>query len=105
MRMIAPLALALMAAPAFGDTLKEVTTRGVVFTAGNAKFDIAFAPNGTMTISQVVADGAWTIEGDKLCTIPATSGMKDCAVYPKDKKSGDEFKLMTPQGEVTVRIK
>ena len=99
------LGLAALAVPSWADTLKEVTTHGVIMETGGAKIDIVFTPDGKFSAFNGAATGTWRIEGDKLCSMADATQMETCAVYPKDKKSGDTFALPTPQGEVSVTIR
>lgn len=92
-------------APAFADTLKEVTTHGVVMEAGGAKIDIVFAPDGKFTAFDGAVTGKWRIDGDRLCSMDDATLKETCAVYPEGKKSGDTFVISTGQGEVSITIK
>lgn len=100
--------LAFAAAPASAETLQQVVARGVVLTAGDARIDIAFTPDGRFVASSggtPLGGGAWRIDGDKLCTRADATGYEDCAAYPLGKASGDSFVLSTPSGDVTIAIK
>jgi len=70
-------ALAAFATPAFADTIKEVTTKGVIITIDQVgAVDITYNPDGTFVgkNDQLEAaiggplTGKWRIDGDKLCT-------------------------------------
>ena len=97
--------LAALAAPAGAETLKEVTTHGIIMEANGARIDIDFTHDGRFTAFSGAATGRWRTEGEKLCSIPDASSVETCAVYPKNKTSGDRFALATEQGEVFVTIK
>jgi hypothetical protein len=102
---LAALGLAALAVPAAADTLKEATTHGVIMDASGAKIEIVFTPDGKFTAFDGAVTGTWRIEGDKLCSMADATQMETCAIYPKDKKSGDTFPVPTPQGEISVTIK
>lgn len=102
-------ALAAFAAPAFADTLKEVTTKGIVLSAGGFELDVAYKADGTFAVSMpgdpaVIASGKWRIDGDKLCT-SSDATPEECVAYPADKKSGDSFDVTGAQGTATIKIK
>lgn len=59
------LGLAALAVPAWADTLKEVTTHGVIMETGGARIDIVFTPDGKFTAFNGAATGTWRVEGDK----------------------------------------
>ena len=110
-RIIAISIVALIAAPAFGQTttVQEVTTRGMVMDAGGMKFDVAYKPDGslagTMDGADVGLTGTWRIDGEKLCTTSNFNPVEECAVYPAGKKSGDSFEVTGSQGTAMVTIK
>jgi hypothetical protein len=96
---------ALLARPALADTLQEVTTRGIVLTAGGMDIDVVYTPDGKFTAMNGQVTGTWRIDGDKLCTTSNFEPQESCVEYPKGKKPGDSFDLTTPQGTATIRIK
>jgi|SRR5690606_39927425 len=107
-------ALVAFAAPAFADTLKEVTTKGIILTIDQiGAVDITYKPDGTWvgkneTLEAMIGGpltGKWRIDGDKLCTEADIQPGESCSVYPKDKKSGDEFEVAGDQGSAMVKIK
>ncbi len=109
---IACLALVVVGAatPAFADppnagTYKEIVAHGLILVAGETEIDIAFTPDGKFTAFKGLSKGVWKIDGDKLCTTAEETGKTDCAAYPADKKSGDEFMLDTINGPVKIRIR
>ena len=80
-KLIAATALLAIAAPAFAqaasDTLKEVTTKGMILTIEQlGAIDITYKPDGTWVGKNETLEGAiggpltgkWRIDGDKLCT-------------------------------------
>lgn len=95
----------LIAAPAFADTLKEVTTKGIVLTAGGMDIDVAYTPDGKFTAMDGAVTGTWRIDGEKLCTTSNFSPDEECVAYPVGKKSGDSFEVVGGQGPATIRIK
>ena len=103
--LIAALALALFAGPAFADTLQEVTTRGIVLTAGGMDIDVTYTPDGKFTAMDGQVTGTWRIDGAKLCTTSNFQPEESCTEYPAGKKSGDSFEVTSPQGAATIRIK
>jgi hypothetical protein len=103
----AALGLAL-AAPAFGDTLKDVTTKGVVLTNQGLEIDVTPKADGTFIAKIVGIDGEipgkWRTEGDKFC-MSTEATPEECVLYPKDKKSGDTFEVTSSAGVSQVKIK
>ena len=102
-------ALLALSAPAFADTLKEVTTKGIVLSVQGFEIDVAYKPDGTFAASMPgdptpVATGKWRIDGDKLCS-STDATPEECVAYPKDKKSGDSFDVTGAQGTATIKIK
>ena len=98
-------ALALIAAPAFAETLKEVTTHGIILTVQGMDIDVIYTPDGKFTAMEGQVTGTWRIDGDKLCTTSNFDPQETCVAYPPDKKSGDSFDLTGPQGTATIKIK
>jgi hypothetical protein len=109
-KIIACLAIVAFAAPAFADTLKEVTTKGILLSAQGFELDVAYKTDGTFVVSMpgdatALATGKWRIDGEKLCTVSDMNPSETCVAYPAGKKPGDEFKVTNPMlGEVTVTI-
>ncbi|MFZ5720947.1 MAG: hypothetical protein ACOY5Y_15915 [Pseudomonadota bacterium] len=102
----AALAAALvLAGPSAAGTLQEVTTRGIVLTVMGADIDVAYTPDGKFTAADGQVVGEWRIDGDKLCTKSNFDPAEQCVEYPKDKKSGDSFEVVGPQGAAMIRIK
>ncbi len=87
------------------DTLQEVTTKGIVLSAGGMDIDVTYTPDGKFTALDGQITGAWRIDGEKLCTSSNFEPTESCVAYPKDKKSGDSFDLTSPQGTATIKIK
>ena len=113
-KLIIGAALVALSAPAFADTLKEVTTKGIILTIDQVgAIDITYKPDGTWvgkneTLESAIGGpltGKWRIDGDKLCTEADIQPGESCTAYPKDKKSGDSFMLETPQGGVQIKIR
>ena len=110
-KLIAALGLLALAGalPARAGTLEEVVAHGMVVTIGDMDIDISFTPDGKFTGLEGQLTGAWKIDGDKMCTTSNLDPSESCAVYPKDKKSGDSFdcghlgkKTIGDNGTVTV---
>lgn len=100
-------------APAFADTLKEVTSHGQVMRGAmqgtELTFATTFAADGTYSTKLDVVDqtmtGKWRIDGDKLCTKGDANPTEDCTAYPANKKSGDTFEVDHPRlGKAKVTI-
>jgi hypothetical protein len=104
-KLLIGVALAAFAVPAFADTLKEVTTKGIVLSVGGMDIDVVYTPDGKFSAADGAVTGTWRIDGEKLCTTSNFAPAEECTVYPKDKKSGDTFDLTGPQGTATIRIK
>ena len=97
--------LALTAGAAAADTLQEVTTHGMVITAGGTDIDVIFTPDGKYTAFDGQITGTWRIDGDKLCTTSNAAPEEQCVPYPTGKKSGDSFEVTGPQGSAMIKIK
>ena len=104
-KLLIGIALVAFAAPAFADTLKEVTTKGIVLTIQGMDIDVVYTPDGKFTAAEGQVTGTWRIDGDKLCTTSNFQPEEECTAYPKDKKSGDTFELTGPAGTATIKIK
>lgn len=107
-RLILPALCLALVAPAFAqeasDTLKAVTTRGIVLDVGGGmKIDVTYKPDGTFVTDQGGEPGKWRIEGDKLCvTIPGVVE-NQCDPFPLGKKSGDTFPVGDAGATVTIK--
>jgi len=93
------------ATPAAADTLKEVTTRGIILTIGDMDIPVTYTPDGKLSAMDGQVTGTWRIDGDKLCTSSNVDPNETCVAYPKDKKSGDTFILEGPSGSVQIKIR
>ncbi len=105
---VAAVAALAFAAPAFAQgttTLQEVTTKGIVLTAGGMDIDVAYKPDGTFTAMDGQITGKWRIDGEKLCTSSNFKAEEECTAYPVGKKSGDSFEMTSEQGTATIKIK
>ena len=98
-------AFAAFAAPAWADTLDEVTTKGIILNVQGMEIDVAYTPDGKFTAMDGQVTGDWRRDGDKLCTKSNFDPAEQCVEYPKDKKSGDSFDVTGPQGTATIKIK
>lgn len=90
--------------PASG-TLREIITRGSVLIVGDMNIDVAYTPDGKFTAMNGAVQGKWRVDGETLCTSTNFDPVETCALYPRDRKSGDTFEIMTNQGLVQIRIK
>ena len=97
--------LALVAGAAAAETLKEVTTHGIVLTVQGMDIEVTYTPDGKFTAMDGQVTGTWRIDGDKLCTSSNFDPQETCVAYPKDKKSGDSFEVTGPAGTATIKIK
>ncbi len=100
----ATLALA-VAGSAMADTLHEVVTHGIILTAPGFEAEVTYTPDGKFTGMEGQLTGTWRIEDDKLCTTSNFEPAERCAIYPKDKVSGDAFEMTSEQGTATIKIK
>jgi len=95
-----------VATPGHASTLTEVTSHGIILTIGGADIPVTYTPDGKLSAMDGAVTGTWRIDGEKLCTQTNADPAEMCAVYPKDKKSGDTFMLATPTGdEVQIKIR
>lgn len=104
---VAAMAMSL-AAPAFAqgaNTLQEVTTKGIVLSAGGMDIDVTYKPDGSFTAMEGAVTGKWRIDGEKLCTSSNFEPTESCVAYPTGKKSGDSFDVTGPAGTATIKIK
>lgn len=106
-------AFATLVSPAFAqqpaaappsDTLKEVTTRGIVLTAAGMEIPVKYTPDGKFSAMDGAVVGEWRIDGDKLCGKSNMQPVEECIVYPLGKKSGDTFEVMSAQGPGQIKI-
>jgi hypothetical protein len=101
-------AAVLLATPAFAqgsDTLREVTTRGVVQSAGGLDVNVTYRTDGTFTAMDGQVTGRWRIDGARLCTTSNFAPAEECVAYPAGKKSGDSFQVQGGQGPATIKIR
>jgi hypothetical protein len=104
---------AFAAAPAFAqaaatvsDTIKEVTTKGVVIEVQGQAFNVDYTPDGKFVGGDGMFGGTWTADGNKLCiSLPDMGVENQCTEYPDGKKSGDSFELAGDMGAMTVTIR
>lgn len=94
-----------LATPAAAGTLQEVTTKGIVLSVQGMDIDVTYTPDGKFTAMDGQVTGEWRIDGEKLCTKSNFDPNEQCVEYPKDKKSGDSFEVVGPQGAATIKIK
>ncbi|MBI1339874.1 hypothetical protein GC169_06650 [bacterium] len=99
-------AFAFAAAPAFADTLQEITTKGVILIVQGMEIPVNYNADNTFS-GEVMGQafvGKWRIDGDKLCTVSDMQPEEQCTAYPAGKKSGDQFDLEGPMGTYTIKI-
>ena len=94
-----------LATPAAADTLKEVTTHGIILTIGDMDIPVTYTPDGKLSAMDGQVTGTWRIDGDKLCTSSNVDPNETCVAYPKDKKSGDTFTIEGAAGSVQIKIR
>jgi hypothetical protein len=104
-RLLVAAAFLALSAPAFADTLQEVTTKGIILMIGDMPIDVTYTPDGKFTALDGQVTGTWRIDGDKLCTTSNVDPNEICVAYPHDKKSGDEFEVTGPAGSAMIKIK
>ena len=92
------------AAPALADTIKEMTTHGIILTVGGQDIDVTYTPDGKFSAAGGQVTGTWTVKSDQLCSSSNVDPTERCVAFPKDKKSGDSFEVTTPQGSATIKI-
>ena len=102
---LALVATAAVAAPALADTIKEMTTHGIVLTVGGQDVDVVYTPDGKFSAADGQVTGTWHVQGEELCTTSNVDPTERCVAFPKDKKSGDSFEVTTHQGSGTIKIK
>lgn len=98
-------AASLTTVSAHADTLREITTKGIIMSVQGAEIDVTYTPDGKFTALDGQITGAWRIDGDKLCTSSNFEPNETCAAFPVDKKSGDSFEMSGPQGVARITIK
>ena len=94
-----------LATPAVAGTIQEVTTKGIILSVQGMDIDVIYTPDGKFTAMDGQVTGEWRIDGEKLCTKSNFDPNEQCLEYPKDKKSGDSFEVVGPQGAATIKIK
>ena len=99
------LATAALASPVLADTIKEMTSHGIVLTVGGQDIDVVYTPDGKFSAADGQVTGTWTVKGEELCTTSNMDPTERCVAFPKDKKSGDSFEVTTPQGTALIKIK
>lgn len=98
-------AVAALGLPAFADTLKEVTTKGIQYEVQGQVFAITFTEDGKFADKDSNLNGTWKIADGKLCTTSNLVPNEECIAFPADKKSGDKFEIASASGPATVTIK
>jgi hypothetical protein len=96
---------ALTPGAAHAETLKEITTRGIVLSMAGMDVDVKYTPDGKFSAMEGQVTGTWRIDGETLCVTSNFQPTETCTLYPRDKKSGDTFDLVTNDGVVQIRIK
>jgi hypothetical protein len=99
--------VAVFAAPALAQeptTLQYVTTKSVIMKVAGMEIPVTYTPDGKLSAMDGQVTGTWKIVGETLCSTNNMEPAEACILYPSGKKPGDEFPIMSPQGEVTIQI-
>jgi len=100
-------ALAMFVTPVIANDTMDVLVGGEklkITTTSGATVLITFAANGTYTTSSG-SSGAWTINGDQLCTVRAADNASSCGALPSGKVLGDSWATTDGNGnQVTASI-
>lgn len=105
---ILPIAFAAaLVAPAFAQeptTLQHVTTKSVIMKVAGMEIPVTYKPDGTFSAMDGQVTGKWKIVGETMCSTNNMDPNETCILYPKGKKPGDEFEIISPQGPVNILI-
>jgi hypothetical protein len=103
---LATAAFAALSAPAFADTLANVTTKGVVLSIQGMEIPVKYSPDGTFSGEAMGMPflGKWAIKDGKLCQTSDFQPEENCQAYPEGKNPGDSFDIDTPMGALTIKI-
>ena len=111
-KFVAALALgvALMAAPAFADTMENTYTNTIVVTyPSGAQALYFFNADGTFTGTAPGGStmaGRYTAEGDQLCLTPPSGQAPQCTTIAIDKSVGDTWTQNAADGsEISVELR
>ncbi len=66
-----------LAAPASAETLKEVTTHGIILVIGDMEIPVSYTPDGKLSAMDGAITGTWRIDGEKLCTSSTRRSQRD----------------------------
>ena len=104
------LGVALIAAPAFADTMENTYANTIVVTYPNGgQVLYYFNADGTFTGtapggSQMA--GRYTAEGDQLCLIPPNGQAPQCTTVATDKNVGDTWQQLAADGsQINVELR
>jgi hypothetical protein len=106
-RLVAAAGLAsALTAPAFGDTLTEITTKGIILSIQGMEIPIKYNADGSFEGEAMGMPfaGKWAIKDGKLCTTSDMQPEERCTAYPEGKKSGDEFEIDSEMGPLKIKI-
>ena len=104
------LGAALMAAPAFADTMENTYANTIVVTyPSGAQALYFFNADGTFTGAAPGGStmaGRYTAEGDQLCLIPPSGQAPQCTTIATDKSVGDTWTQNAADGsEISVELR
>ena len=86
------------------DTIKAMIEKGVTMSVMGFEGEIKYTADGNWSGFDGQASGAYTVDGDKMCT--SSDQGEGCATYPAGKKSGDKFTVtFEGLGDVEITIK
>ncbi len=104
------LGAALIAGPAFADTMQNTYGNTIVVTYANgSQAQYHFNADGTFTAvapggSQMA--GRYTAEGDQLCLIPPSGQAPQCTTIATDKSVGDTWTQNAADGsQISVELR
>ena len=113
-KLIAGLALALAAAPAFAqapagapatDAVKVVLEKGLIIDIMGMPVDMMFNKDGSFAAMQGAFPGKYRVDGKKVCISSDAMPEESCMEIPDGKKSGDSFNMTLGQlGETQAKI-
>jgi opacity protein-like surface antigen len=103
-------AVALIAAPAFADTMQNTYGNTIVVTyPSGAEARYFFNEDGTFTGTAPggsTTAGRWTAEGEQLCLIPPSGQAPSCTTIQAGKNVGDAWTQLGSDGsEINVELR
>ena len=85
-------------------TLEWVSTKSVIMKVAGMDIPVTYTPDGKVSAMDGAVQGTWKIVGETMCSKTNMDPNETCILYPSGKKPGDEFPIMSPQGEVVILI-